>query len=100
MADNPEMMTEFKVITQDDEEDESVIAEVVEESSKNVTGVTARTFTNQVRFATISHDTNFDVTGNRDSLENMTSDNEKFVQVTTKKRKVEISGFLVWRGKR
>ena len=54
MAKNSEMVTEFKVITQDDEEDESVMAEVVEESSKNFTGVTTRTFTNQVRFVTIS----------------------------------------------
>ena len=93
MADNlpndNAMVMVITFITKDYVEDESVIAEVVEEYTENVSGVTTRTFTNRGFSPNISHGTNFDVKGNDDSLKYSSTDNYEFVKVTTKKRKVD-----------
>ena len=72
MADNlpndDEMVTAINVITQDYVEDDSVFAEVVDKSTENVSGVTTRAFTKRGFSPAISHGTNFDVTGNNDSV--------------------------------
>ena len=95
MADNlpkdDEMVTEINLISQDYVEDDSVVAEVVKDSTENVSRVVTRGFTNRSFSTNISHGVNFDVTGNHDSVEDLSTDDNDFIQVIIKKRKVETS---------
>ena len=91
LPNDDKMVREINFITQDYVEDDSVVAEVVKESTENVSGVATRAFTNRGFSPNISHGTNFDVTGNDDSVEYSSTDDDDFFQVTTKKRKVDKS---------
>ena len=68
---------------------------MVDKSTENVSGVTTRAFTNRGFPPSIAHGANFDVTGNDDSVEDSSTDNDDFFQVITKKRKVETSTISV-----
>ena len=68
-----------------------VVAEVVNKSTENVSGVTTRAFTNRGLSPAISHGKNFDVTGNNDSVKDSSTDDDDFFKLTTKKRKVDKS---------
>ena len=95
MADNlpndDDMATEIHLISQDHVVDDLVIAEVVKDSTKNVSRIVTRGFSNRFFSLDISHGVNFDVTGNDDSIKDSSTDDDDFIQVVTKKRKVKTS---------
>ena len=93
MADNlpndDDMVTAINFISQDYVEDDSVVADVVDKSTENVSGVTTRAVTNRGFPPSIAHGANFDVTGNDDSVKDSSTNDDDFFQVITKKRKVD-----------
>ena len=91
LPNDDDMVTAINVITQDYVEDDSVVAKVVDKSTENISGVTTRACTNRVFSLSIAHGANFDVTGNDDSVKDSSTDDDNFVQVITKKRKVDKS---------
>ena len=91
LPNDDEMVTEINLISQDCVEDDSVIAEVVKYSTKNVSRVVTRGFTKRFFSSDISHGVSFDVTGNDDSVEDSSTDDDDFFQVFTKKRRVKSS---------
>ena len=96
MADNlpndDEIVTEVNFITQDYVQDDSVIAEVVTDSTKKVSRVVTREFSKRVFSSEVSRGVSFDVTGNNDPIEDSSTDDDNFVEVSTKKRRVTSSG--------
>ena len=96
MADNlpndNDMVTEVNFITQDCVEDDSVVAEVIADATKKVSRVVTRGFTKRVFSSEVSHGVNFDVTRNDDSIEDSSTDDNEFVKVVAKKRRVTSTG--------
>ena len=96
MADNlpnaVDLVPEVNLITQDYVPDDAVVAEVVAEATKKVSRVVTRGLTKRVTFSEVSHGVSFDVTGNNDPIEDSSTDDNEFVEVSTKKRRVTSSG--------
>ena len=65
---------------------------MVTDSAKKVSRVVTRGFTKRVFSSAVSHGVSFDVTGNNDSIEDSSTDDDEFVTVSTKKRRVTSSG--------
>ena len=68
-----------------------VVAEVVKDSTENVSCLVTRGFTNRGFYTDILHGVNFDVTVNNDSIDYSSTNNNDLIQVVTKKRKVNTS---------
>ena len=92
LPNDDEMVTEINLISQDYVEDDSVIAEVVADVTKKVSRVVTRGFTKWFFSSEISHGVSFDVTVNNDSIEDSSTDDDEFVKVSTKKRRVTSLG--------
>ena len=92
MADNlpndDDMVTEINVITQDCVEDDSVVPEVVADATKKVSRVVTRGFTKRVFSSEVSHGVSFNITGNNDPIKDSSMDDDDFVEVSMKKRRV------------
>ena len=96
MADNlpnaVDPVPEFNVITQDYVLDDAVVAEVVAEATKKFSRVVTRGLKKTVTFSEVSHGASFDVTGNDDPIEDLSTDDNEFITVSPKKRRVTSSG--------
>jgi hypothetical protein len=95
MADNlpnaVDPVPKFNLITQDYVPDDVVVAKVVAEATKKVSRVVTRGLNKSVTVSEVSHGASFDVTGTDDPIEDSSTDDNEFVTMSPKKRRVTSS---------